>query len=79
MEPNTTYSFRVWATNELGPGEPAQANGKTLHNLEESGKYIQQFLLEFLVRDFALGIYLEIFDYRINSEFSFGSILRGRD
>ncbi|XP_043473090.1 protein turtle homolog B isoform X1 [Leptopilina heterotoma] len=35
LEPNTTYSFRVWATNELGPGEIVEVEGHTHHSDEE--------------------------------------------
>ncbi|XP_044735760.1 protein sidekick-1 [Chrysoperla carnea] len=35
LEPNTTYAFRVWATNQLGSGEPVEVHAKTLHHMEE--------------------------------------------
>ncbi|XP_015594105.1 protein turtle homolog A isoform X2 [Cephus cinctus] len=35
LEPNTTYSFRVWATNQLGPGEIVEVEGHTHHSIEE--------------------------------------------
>ncbi|XP_033225115.1 protein turtle homolog A isoform X2 [Belonocnema kinseyi] len=35
LEPNTTYSFRVWATNQLGPGEIVEVDGHTHHSDEE--------------------------------------------
>ncbi|XP_046481930.1 contactin-3 isoform X1 [Neodiprion pinetum] len=35
LEPNTTYSFRVWATNQLGRGEIVEVEGHTHHSVEE--------------------------------------------
>ncbi|KAL7294554.1 hypothetical protein TKK_0012080 [Trichogramma kaykai] len=35
LEPNTTYVFRVWATNQLGRGEIVEVEGHTHHSIEE--------------------------------------------
>ncbi|KMQ90758.1 down syndrome cell adhesion molecule-like protein 1 protein [Lasius niger] len=35
LVPNTTYSFRVWATNQLGRGEIVEVEGHTHHSVEE--------------------------------------------
>ncbi|XP_076232318.1 contactin-1 isoform X2 [Calliopsis andreniformis] len=35
LVPNTTYSFRVWATNQLGKGEIVEVEGHTHHSVEE--------------------------------------------
>ncbi|KAF2905237.1 hypothetical protein ILUMI_00961 [Ignelater luminosus] len=35
LEPNTTYAFRVWATNQLGKGEVTEVEGHTLCNNQE--------------------------------------------
>ncbi|XP_025159887.1 Down syndrome cell adhesion molecule homolog isoform X4 [Harpegnathos saltator] len=35
LVPNTTYSFRVWATNQLGRGEIVEVDGHTHHSVEE--------------------------------------------
>ncbi|XP_011500561.1 PREDICTED: protein turtle homolog A isoform X2 [Ceratosolen solmsi marchali] len=35
LEPNTTYSFRVWATNQLGRGDIVEVEGHTHHSVEE--------------------------------------------
>ncbi|KAH0954899.1 hypothetical protein HN011_011144 [Eciton burchellii] len=35
LVPNTTYSFRVWATNQLGRGEIVEVEGHTHHSTEE--------------------------------------------
>lgn len=37
LEPNTTYTFRVWATNQLGRGEIVEVEGHTHHSVEELG------------------------------------------
>ena len=37
LVPNTTYSFRVWATNQLGRGEIVEVEGHTHHSIEELG------------------------------------------
>lgn len=39
LEPNTTYCFRVWATNQLGRGEIVEIEGHTHHSVEELGTY----------------------------------------
>lgn len=36
--PNTTYAFRVWATNALGPGEKVEVLGATLYFDGEAGQ-----------------------------------------
>lgn len=36
--PNTTYQFRIWATNLLGRGEITEAFGTTKDNYNEMGK-----------------------------------------
>ncbi|XP_020290361.1 contactin-2 [Pseudomyrmex gracilis] len=53
LVPNTTYSFRVWATNQLGKGEIVEVENHTHHSVEE---------LE-LARHFLDGV--ENFDTRI--------------
>ncbi|XP_011157080.1 protein sidekick isoform X1 [Solenopsis invicta] len=35
LVPNTTYSFRVWATNQLGKGEIVEVEGHTHYSVEE--------------------------------------------
>ncbi|XP_063225073.1 protein turtle homolog A [Bacillus rossius redtenbacheri] len=35
LDPNTTYVFKVWANNQLGPGEATQLQATTLHSVEE--------------------------------------------
>ncbi|RLU26824.1 hypothetical protein DMN91_000621 [Ooceraea biroi] len=35
LVPNTTYSFRVWATNQLGKGDIVEVEGHTHHSVEE--------------------------------------------
>ncbi|XP_024869395.1 contactin-2-like isoform X1 [Temnothorax curvispinosus] len=35
LMPNTTYSFRVWATNQLGKGEVVEVEGHTQYTIEE--------------------------------------------
>ncbi|KAL0125129.1 hypothetical protein PUN28_004340 [Cardiocondyla obscurior] len=35
LVPNTTYSFRVWATNQLGKGEIVEVEGHTQYSIEE--------------------------------------------
>ncbi|XP_014474074.1 PREDICTED: Down syndrome cell adhesion molecule-like protein 1 homolog [Dinoponera quadriceps] len=35
LVPNTTYLFRVWATNQLGRGEIVEVEGHTHHSVEE--------------------------------------------
>ncbi|XP_014214900.1 protein turtle homolog A [Copidosoma floridanum] len=53
LEPNTTYIFRVWATNQLGRGEIVEVEGHTHYSVEE---------LE-LERHFLAGV--ENFDTRV--------------
>jgi hypothetical protein len=38
LDPNTTYVFRIWANNELGPGEETVLEATTLHDIEEIGE-----------------------------------------
>lgn len=35
LEPNTTYLFKMWATNQLGPGKETIREATTKHNMEE--------------------------------------------
>ena len=42
--PNTTYAFRVWATNRLGRGEIVEVEGHTQYSDEQSGKLSLTFL-----------------------------------
>ncbi|XP_067010650.1 immunoglobulin superfamily DCC subclass member 4 isoform X2 [Anabrus simplex] len=35
LDPNTSYQFKIWATNQLGPGQETVLEGTTLHNMEE--------------------------------------------
>nr|CAD7574712.1 unnamed protein product [Timema californicum] len=35
LDPNTTYVFKIWATNQLGHGEATLLKAKTLHDIEE--------------------------------------------
>ena len=39
LDPNTTYVFKIWASNELGPGEETVLEATTLHDIEEIGKH----------------------------------------
>ena len=46
LDPNTTYVFKIWASNELGPGEESVLEATTLHDIEEIGKkYVQLWSL----------------------------------
>lgn len=42
LDPNTTYVFKIWASNELGPGEETVLEATTLHDIEEIGKHCVQ-------------------------------------
>lgn len=44
LVPNTTYSFRVWATNQLGKGEIVEVEGHTHYSIEELGIMLQSFI-----------------------------------
>lgn len=44
LVPNTTYSFRVWATNQLGKGEIVEVEGHTHYSVEELGILLQLLL-----------------------------------
>ncbi|XP_057320498.1 protein turtle homolog A isoform X4 [Microplitis mediator] len=46
LEPNTTYLFRVWATNKLGRGEIVQVEGHTHHTVEELAQLEDQEVIE---------------------------------
>ncbi|KDR11737.1 uncharacterized protein LOC110836810 isoform X3 [Zootermopsis nevadensis] len=35
LDPNTTYVFKIWANNNLGPGEETVLEATTLHDTEE--------------------------------------------
>ncbi|XP_031356484.1 protein sidekick-1 isoform X4 [Photinus pyralis] len=35
LEPNTTYAFRVWGINQLGKGDVAEIEGRTLMNNQD--------------------------------------------
>lgn len=38
LEPNSTYIFEVWASNELGEGEVVQVEATTHHDINEMGE-----------------------------------------
>jgi hypothetical protein len=38
LDPNTTYVFKIWAINQLGPGEETALEAMTLHDIEEIGE-----------------------------------------
>jgi hypothetical protein len=38
LDPNTTYVFKIWASNVLGPGEESVLEATTLHDIEEIGE-----------------------------------------
>ncbi|XP_011138978.1 contactin-2 isoform X3 [Harpegnathos saltator] len=46
LVPNTTYSFRVWATNQLGRGEIVEVDGHTHHSVEELAQLEEQEVIE---------------------------------
>ena len=39
LHPNTTYKFRVWAINKLGPGDYAEVMATTKDTLDNQGIY----------------------------------------
>lgn len=39
LEPNTTYAFRIWGTNQLGEGEIVEVESTTLKIYEEIGEF----------------------------------------
>lgn len=39
LKPNTTYEFRIWATNQLGKGEITEVLGTTLNSYPEQGMF----------------------------------------
>lgn len=43
LVPNTTYSFRVWATNQLGKGEIVEVEGHTHYSVEELGILLHNY------------------------------------
>jgi hypothetical protein len=49
LVPNTTYSFRVWATNQLGRGEIVEVEGHTHHSTEELGILLQLLLHNYFI------------------------------
>ncbi|XP_076674123.1 contactin-5 isoform X4 [Andrena cerasifolii] len=46
LVPNTTYSFRVWATNQLGRGKTVEVEGHTHHSVEELAQLEEQEVIE---------------------------------
>lgn len=58
LVPNTTYSFRVWATNQLGKGDIVEVEGHTHHSVEELGI---QFQLFNIAQDMILHVNKKIF------------------
>ncbi|XP_044586278.1 protein turtle homolog A isoform X2 [Cotesia typhae] len=46
LEPNTTYLFRVWATNKLGRGDIVEVEGHTHHTIEELAQLEDQEVIE---------------------------------
>jgi hypothetical protein len=44
LDPNTTYVFKIWASNELGPGEETVLEATTLHDIEEIGEHCVHLL-----------------------------------
>ncbi|XP_011648005.1 protein sidekick-2 isoform X3 [Pogonomyrmex barbatus] len=46
LVPNTTYSFRVWATNQLGKGEVVEVEGHTHYSVEELAQLEEQEVIE---------------------------------
>lgn len=39
LNPNSTYTFQIWAVNALGSGEITEIDGTTNHILEEIGMF----------------------------------------
>lgn len=37
LKPNTSYQFRIWATNEVGAGEVSTITAKTIEPTQEKG------------------------------------------
>lgn len=60
LDPNTTYVFKIWANNNLGPGEETVLEATTLHDTEEIGEHFVKncrkksdlviYLLEFVIK-----------------------------
>jgi len=57
LVPNTTYSFRVWATNQLGKGEVVEVEGHTHYSVEELGILLQLLHNYFAIKNFVYRNY----------------------
>ena len=44
LHPNTTYKFRVWAINKLGPGDYAEVMATTKDTLDNQGIYYSFYM-----------------------------------
>lgn len=42
LKPNTSYQFRIWATNEAGAGEIAMINARTVEPVQEKGPILMR-------------------------------------
>lgn len=40
LTPNTSYQFRIWATNEVGPGEVSTITARTVEPTQEKGEFM---------------------------------------
>lgn len=40
LKPNTSYQFRIWATNEVGPGEVSTITARTVEPTQEKGEFM---------------------------------------
>jgi hypothetical protein len=40
LKPNTSYEFRIWATNDVGPGEMCTITARTIEPVQEKGEAI---------------------------------------
>lgn len=38
LKPNTSYEFRIWATNEVGAGEMCTISARTIEPVQEKGE-----------------------------------------
>lgn len=48
LQPNTSYAFRIWATNQLGSGEITEVVATTLGVYQEQGTYLH--ILSILIK-----------------------------
>ena len=58
LVPNTTYIFRVWATNKLGKGEIVEVEGHTHYTDTELGNWMKLSIINKHL--FAYGIKINL-------------------